>query len=474
MKKILLLGSAILLSHHIQAQSKEWSLNECISYAQEHNVSIQKAILNENLTEIDQKEAFSSFLPTANFSGSHSWTIGLNQNITTGLLENQTTQFTSTGLDVSMDIYRGGQNHSKKRRADLAVLAARYQSEKIKDDVSLNVINAYLQILFNKEQLKVHKAQLYFDENQLQRVQSLVEAGAVPAGDLLDSKATVARSKQNVVLTENALKLAKLSMVQLLQLKNYENFEIKDEEMEILHSQALLESPEEIINNAKKVVRDLKITELRTEMAKEDIKIAKSAYLPTLRGFYNFASRIAYADVIKGYEINTSNPQTIGYVQDTYQPVLAPSTTPVFGSPPSFLEQLDNNKGHNFGLILSIPIFNGYSVRNNIKRAENNYTQAKLDLEQSTLELEQKVYTAYVDTKGAYETYLAAEKVLESRKLSYQYAKDRYDVGLINIFDLNQSQNLLQSAQSEALRTKYDFIFKTKILEYYFGIPILH
>lgn len=142
------------------------------------------------------------------------------------------------------------------------------------------------------------------------------------------------------------------------------------------------------------------------------------------------------------------------------------------GAPESLWNQFDMNKGHNFGIGLSIPVFNGFTVRNNVQKSKIAYETAKLNLEESTLQLEQKVFTAYTDTKGALETHEAAKKAFRARQQSLEYARQRYEVGLINIFDLNQNQNLFIAAQSEVLRTKYDYIFKTKILEYYFGLPI--
>lgn len=396
----------------------------------------------------------------------------MNQNITTGLLENQTTQFTSAGFDVGIDIYKGGQNHKRMRRADLSTLAARYQTEKIVDDVSINVVNAYLQIIFSKEILKANIAQLRFDEQQLDRVQSLVDAGSAPQGDVLDSQATVEASKQNVIVAENNLKLAKLSLTQLLQIDDYQNFDVADESFEIEASEVLLQDPQQIIEQSKDVLQDYKILQTQVELAETDVAIAKSARLPSIRAFYNLATRAAHADVVTDYVVDVNNPQQIGIVEGTNQRVLAPRTQPVFGKPSPLLEQFDMNKGHNFGIGISIPILNGFSVRNNVKRAKLAHEKALLAVKENELQLEQKVYTAYTDTQGALQAYQAARTTLEARKQSMEYAQQRYDVGLINIFDLNQNQNMLVAAQSELLRAKYDFIFKTKILEYYFGLPI--
>lgn len=453
-------------------QQKVWTLQECVDYAREHNLNIKSAVLDEENAVADQKDAFGAFFPTVNASASHSWTNGLNQNITTGILENQTTQFSQAGLDASFDIYKAGQNFSRKRKADLAILAARYQSEKIKDDVALNVINAYLQIIFNKEHLRVNQSQLAYDKQQEERIDALVDAGAVPAGDLLDIQATVANTQQQVIISEFNLKIAKLNLAQLLQLEDYEHFEVSDESFDVQPSEVLLENPQNIIDHSREVIQDFKILETQLSMAEEDVRIARSAYYPTVRGFYSFATRAAYADVIRGYTIDTENPMAIGYVEGTNQQVFSPTTVAEFGAAPPVLEQFNRNKGHNFGIMLTIPIFNGWNVRNNLTRSKIAYERAQLNMQQTTLELEQKVYTAYTDTQGALQTYQATEKSANARELSLEYARERYEVGMINVFDLNQNQNLYLAAQSEALRAKYDFIFKTKILEYYFGLPV--
>ena len=471
MKKILV-GIFTLTATWLSAQTNVWTLEECVSHAQQNNLSIQQYLLDEKTAELEKKDAFGNFLPTVNASGSHSWTVGLNQNITTGLLENQTTQFTSAGFDVGVDIYKGGQNHKRMRRADLSILAARYQTDKIVDDVSINVVNAYLQVIFSKEILKANLAQLKFDEQQLERVESLVDAGSAPQGDMLDTEATVESSKQNVIVAENNLRLAKLSLAQLLQIDDYQNFDVSDESFEIPASEVLLKSPEEIITRSKDVIQDYKILQTQVDLAEADVAIAKTSLLPSVRAFYNLATRASHADVITGYTVDVDNPQLIGMVEGTNQRVLAPNTQPVFGKPNPLLEQFDFNKGHNFGIGISIPILNGFSVKNNIKRAKLAHEKALLAVKENELQLEQKVYSAYTDTQGALQAYQAAKTTYQARKQSMTYAQQRYDVGLINVFDLNQNQNLLVAAQSELLRAKYDFIFKTKILEYYFGLPI--
>jgi outer membrane protein len=139
---------------------------------------------------------------------------------------------------------------------------------------------------------------------------------------------------------------------------------------------------------------------------------------------------------------------------------------------PDFETQITDNKSHNFSLRLNIPIFNGFASRNNVKRNQVGFERSKNALEQANLDMESSVYQAYNDTKGALKAYEAAQKTLIAREEAFNYARERYNVGLLNAFDFNQSQNRFEAAQSEVIRTKYDYIFKLKVLEFYFGIPI--
>jgi outer membrane protein len=471
-KRIVFLLSLVVFQ--LQAQEKKWTLQECVDYAIKNNISVQSSALDLQTAGIAKKDAIGNFMPNFNASASHSWNVGLNQNITTGLLENQTTQFTSAGLNMSVDLFKGLQNQNQLRRSNLSIIASQYQLLKMQEDIALNVANAYLQILFNKENVKVQKQQLTFNESQLLRTTELVNAGQVPQGDLLDIKASVASDKQRLIAAENALLISKLSLAQLLRIEDFQNFDISEEQLDVFDSVIMNESPNAVIQKAKETRTELKIAESNLEIAKKDISIARGAYLPSIVGFYSFNTRAAYFDRIVGFQPNANNPTSvIGFVDGTNQAVLQPNFSPVLGGPLSIWEQFDNNKGQNFGLQMNIPIFNGFATRNNVQRSKVAFERAKLNYDQQNLDLERNVYTAFTDTKAAKESYEAALQTLEARTLSFNYAKDRYEVGLMNVFDFNQAQTLLVNAQSEVLRTKYDYIFRTKILEFYFGIPLI-
>jgi len=432
------------------AQEKKWTLKECIYHAIKNNITIKQSELDLQTSSIAKKDAIGNFLPNINASSSHSWNIGLNQNITTGLLENQTTQFTSANLNANVDIFKGLQNVNQLRKANLAIIASQYQLTKMQEDIALNVANAYLQILFNKENLKVQTQQKILNTKQYNRTVELVNAGNVPKGDLLDIEATMATGNQRVIVAENTLLLSKLSLAQLLQIQDFQNFDISEDDMPSMLSTILNETPEAVIAKAKENRTELKIAETNLALAEKDISIAKGAYLPSLTAFYGYNTRASNSN---GFEIING--------------------VPIITSPKPLFDQFSTNKGQNFGFSLNIPIFNGLSVRNNVARTKIALAKSQLAKNQQELDIERNVFTAYTDTKAAKESYEAALQIEKARELAMQYAKDRYEIGMMNVFDYNQSQAAFVNAQSEVLRTKYDYIFRIKILEFYFGIPLI-
>lgn len=442
----------LFLGFSSNAQVKSWTLQECVEYALKNNISIKQAELDVKLADIDKSSAIGNFLPTINSTLSHSWSIGANTNPVTNVRENQTTQYSQVSLGSGLSLYNGLQNVNRLRRAKLAQLASQYQLTKMQDDILLYVANAYLDILFNKENLKVQQGQLANDEKQLNRTDELVKSGSVPRGDLLDMKATIATDNQKIVAAENALLISRLSLAQLLQLEDFENFDVADVSIEPTPSPVMSETPEAIFEKAKQVRVEIKIAQANLDLAERDIKIARGALQPSLSFGYNFGTNASYTDRIVGVD---------------------GSGNPIVAKPLPVFDQFSNNKGHNFGLQLNIPILNGFSARNNVQRSKVNFDRFKNTFDQAKLDLELNVYKAITNAKGALKTYEAAVAAVEARGEAFNYAKEKYAVGLMNAFDFNQSQTVYVIAQSDVIRAKYDYIFKTKVVELYFGIPLI-
>lgn len=454
----------------LPAQTKQWSLLECVELALEKNITIKQNELNYANAELDKIAAFASFFPNVNASANHSWNIGLNQNITTGLLENVTTQFSSGGVNLGVDIYKGKQNFNQLHRANLALLASQYQLADISDDISLLVANGFLQIMFNKEILGVQQAQLEVSKAELSRSKELIKAGAITVGDIYELEANIATQEQTTVQANNNLRLAKINLAQLLLITDYENFDIEMVDLDIPISTILDQSPKAVYEKALTFRNDIKLAETNVAIAEADLKLAKGGLQPSLRAFYSYSTRLSYADRIRG--TGEFNDVPIGFVRSTGEVV----NTRVEGreviDPLPIADQLGLNDGHNFGIQLSIPIFNAFGAKNNVKRNKINLARSEVVKEQQQLDLETSINQAYNDARGAEKFYVAAQSTTEARELTYLNAQKRFNAGVLDSFNFSQIKQRYEAAVSDQVRAKYDYIFKLKVLEFFFGIPL--
>ncbi|MEM9680301.1 MAG: TolC family protein [Bacteroidota bacterium] len=474
MKKSIIL-ILFLFGIFAQAQNKKWTLKECVEHALVNNISIKQSELDLQQAEVDKLTAIGNFIPSLNISTGVSENTGLSFNPLTNNAQTTTFLSASGNINVGYTLFNGLRNIRQLQRADISRLASQYRLDKMKDDISLFVANGYLTILLNKANLEVLVSQNQVTKEQIQQTQDLVDAGSLPRGDLLEIQATNATEQQQIINAENNVRISLISLAQLLLIKDYENFDIEDEGYNIVDGGVAGKDVSEIIAAAKENRSEIKIAEEDVALAEIDLKIAKGVNWPTLSAFFGYNTR--YADSPSfSQEIDPDNPtvtQQIGTVEATGQSVIAtfPNTIPVEVPADPFIDQLYLNDGIGYGLQLNIPILNGLSTKASVQRNRVNLERAKFQLEQAELDLESTVYQAYVDAKGSLKSYEAAQSSLESQELAYEYAKERYDVGLTNAFDFSQSKLRYDSAKIELNRTKYDYIFKLKVLELYFGIP---
>jgi outer membrane protein len=475
MKKSTFIIALLLVGVFAQAQNKKWTLKECVQYALENNISVKQSELDLELADIEKLTAKGNFIPSLNAGAGVSENTGLSFNPVTNNAQTTTFLSASGNINVGYTLFDGLRNFRQLQRADISKLSSQYRLDKMKDDISLFVANGYLTVILNKANLEVLKSQNEVTKEQIQRTQELVDAGSLPRGDLLEIRATDASEQQQIINAENNIQISLISLAQLLLIKDYENFDIEDEGYNIVDDGVAGRDISEIIAAAKENRSEIKIAEQNVELANMDLKIAKGANLPTLSAFFGYNTRYANTP---GFiqQVDPNNPTTtqqIGVVDGTGQAVIGtfPNTFPVEVASDPFIDQLYQNDGIGYGLNLNIPIFNGFNVRGNIQRNKVNLERSKFQLEQAELDLESTVYQAYVDAKGALKSYEAAQLAIESQELAYNYAKERYDVGLTNAFDFSQSKLRFDNTKIELNRAKYDYIFKLKVLELYFGIP---
>jgi outer membrane protein len=373
-------------------------------------------------------------------------------------------------LNMNIDILNGLKNVKQLHLANLSILANQYQLADMKENISLLVANSFLQILFNKEILKVQELQLEISEEEVQRAIELVNSGVIPKGDLYEFEANLTSVEKSVIDAKNSLKLAKIALAQLLLIDDYENFDIVDVDYKLKISNILDKSPNEIFSYAVENKNEIKIAETNLEIAKKSLEFNKSFLQPRLSAFYSLSTRIAYSDRLIGS--GDFNLVPVGVVENTNERVLAPVQGTKIVPPKSFSDQFDINKGQNYGLSLSIPILNGFSVRSNVNRSKINVQRSENLLFQRKLDLENTINQAYSDAYGSLKAYEASKKSLDSRKLSFEYAKEKLNIGVLNPYEYSQVKQRFESAQSDLIRSKFDLIFKLKVLEFYFGVPV--
>jgi outer membrane protein len=448
-----LLIVCVLAITSVSAQQKMWTLQEAVDYALENNLQIQQTKLDYETAEQNVVTAKGNFLPDLNASASQLYNFGsfIGQDGNRIARDSRGNNFS---LNTGVTLFNGFRNTATYKQAQLGLETSQLQLEILNNDVSLNVVNAYLNILFNKESLSLANEQIGFTQSQFNQVKELVDAGVRARIDLLDSESQLASDQERLVNAENSVELSLLSLSQLLQLPK-ENFDIETLEIDLDNAVLLYKDTGEILSYALTNRPEIKNAELNIENADLNIKIAKSAYFPTV----NF-----------GAGASTSYQHLQG--QDDVIPTFNDFGLFAGFQENGFTQQVENNLGYNLGLSVNIPIFNGFQTKANVTRSEIDKKRLELALEQQKQTLSVNIEQAFTDAKAALKQYEASEKSVELQELAFENAQTSYNLGASNVFELEQVKNRLLNAQSSYLNAKYNFVFKTKVLDFYLGKSI--
>ena len=416
------------------AQDKIWTLEECIDHALENNITILQAENSLLSSKQDIISAKGNFLPSINSNLSGGASLG-NIEVFPGEFRDREFYSTSVGIGFSQSVFNGFRNINLLNQSKLNLERNQFELEKFKDDISLNVANTYLNVLFNKENLELAKLQVEFSEFQVNQVKTLVEAGSEPNSTLIETQATYSRDIQNLTIAENNHDLALLTLAQLLQLP-YENFDVEVIEIDTPSANLMYNDIAPILNYALQNRNEIKVAERDIELAKLGTKISKSAYLPNVSMGYGFNASANFSNLTVDDEL---------------------------------LDQLNVNKGHSINMNISIPIFNRNQTKAQVKKSKIQEETTNLALEQAKINLESTIQRAFTDARAALKSYEAAQLSLQSQEVAFQNSQERFIIGALNSFDLEQSRLRLINARSSLINAKYDFIFKTKVLDFYLG-----
>ena len=437
-KVISLIAFMFLLT--VNAQDKKWSLSECVNYALDNNITIKQNRLNVEINEENVISSKGNFLPNLNASTSGSLNFGSGFDPVSQDRVSTSTYGGSFGINSGMTVFNGYRNLNTYKQAQLGVEASKLDLEKIQDDISLYVVNTYLNVLFAKENLSVAKVQYEISKKQIERAKAQFNAGVKPKGDLLNAQSTASANEQLVIQFENTLNLALLDLAQLLQ-TNPVGFDVETIEIESPTITLIYKNSNEVYQKALTNRPEIKRAEIDIESTDLDIEKAKAGFLPSLS---------IGANVGTGYGYNLKNNSHI-----------------------PFFTQLDDNLGYGVNFSLNIPIFNRNQTKSNVNRQKINYEISKFGLENQKLQLQQTIEKAFYDAKAAAKTFESAEKSLLAQNEAFKNAQESYDLGAMTLFDFDQVRNRLVDAEGAIIRTKYDYVFKTKVLKFYFGEPIV-
>lgn len=361
--KILTLFIAVFGVLGTQAQEKKWTLRECVEHALENNITIKQSALDIEAADIGKSDAIGNFLPSLNASASNFWNSGLATDPITNTNSTQTFRSSRYSVNVGINLFDGLRNIRQFQRAKLNQLLSQYNLGKSKDDIALFVANSYLQVLLNRESLKVIEKQHEITLEQLKRTKDLVDAGVLPQGDLLEIEATSADELTRIVQAENSVQISLIGLAQTLLIKNYEDFDIVEQEYLVPGAEMLDKPIDQVIATARESRYEVQIAEQNKLIAEKDLQISRGAYYPTLTGSFGYNTSEVGSNTFEIAGIDPVNPNIpIGFVEGSGETVF--SSTPNFllneVGPTPFVEQLYNNDAISYGLSLSVPVFNGF------------------------------------------------------------------------------------------------------------------
>ncbi len=449
---------------------ESWSLEQCITFAQQNNIQLKQAALSTELSQDSYLQSKLGLLPNLNASSSYGINTGKNIDPTSNLFVNQTIRSGNFSLASNVTLFSGFSKINEMRKAYFDFMASKYSTEQLTNDISLSVATAYLQILFAQEQFANATAQEQLMQDQVDRTKQLVDAGVLAQGSLLQIQSQQALEELNTVNAKNQLSLAKLNLQQLLNMDHQVDIVIPT--LKIPVGMAFQEmNAGTIYETALNIQPGIKSAELKLKGAEKGLNAARGAYSPSLSLFGSLSSQ--YSNAVKKIKdgSTTYEPFLIGFDSMTLAPVYTLQPNYQFENTP-LGDQINDNFGQAFGISLNFPLFNGWMTHTNVSRSKINLLNEQYNLDLQKQQLKKSVETAFNDAVAGKDRYSAALKSESSFELSFNYTKQKFDAGLLTSFDYVTAQNSLSKARSETLQAKFEYIFKLKVLDYYQGKPL--
>lgn len=427
-----------------------WSLEDCINYVMDNSLEVQQKLVDVYYNELQLKQAKWDRAGTLSASMDGGRNIGRTITRSNVYVDGGAWQV-SSGASYGINLFNGFRLNNLQKMREKSLAATEKDLQAIKEDIALQVTFAYLDAIYAKEVVKVANAQILVSKDELSRINLKYEAGEASKDQFLEGQAQLAREESNLADAEADVSYNLLLLSQLLNMDFVSGFDIIIPATEDVKAQISLLSAREVYNIAVETRPELKAAEYRIHMEEDNLKATKANYYPSL-GF--------------GANYNTDFNDQNYYFEPNDEGIPVPTTMI------PFTEQILNNRRAFLGLRLSIPIFDGMRVRNNVKAQELAIENRELELDMAKRQFRETVQRAYNEALSAHKKYIAAQKVAEASKASFDFAQQKFSYGAMSVFDFNTSKNNLTKADVELLQAKYKFIFSTKVLDFYRGIPL--
>jgi outer membrane protein len=411
--------------------SHPWTLAECTSWAMDHNLTVAQQVNSVAGREIDQNTAHMSWLPGVSASASENFSFGRGLG-GDNTYESGNSSSTGFSIGANMNLFDGGATYNQIRLSDLNLEAALADLEKAKDDIRVQVAQAYVQILYNYEIRDVARQQIAIDSLQVERLEKMFESGRSSAAEVSQQKASLAQSQVTLVQTENNLRSSLLDLAQLLEFSSWEGFSIVRPAVSM--DGIFLGTPDDIYAQALGIRPAIRAEELRLKGTERSIAIAKSGYLPSL---------------------SLSGGSGTNYYSN-------------YGGK-SFFDQLKSNFSSYLGLSLSIPIFTKFSTRNQVRSARLNQVNQEIALRRVKQNLYKEIQQAWNSAVAARAKWEASQVAAAAAEDSFTLVQAKYENGKATVTEFNESRNQLLKTRSDAVQATYEYLFQTRLVDFYRG-----
>lgn len=472
MRRFWLLALLFTGSLNVLAQGDIWTLERCVQYALEHNISIKQNELNARLAKLTLQQSQLAQIPSVNANTGYGRSFGRSVNPVTNQFEDAKYDFLSLSANANVLIFGWFQQRNLIKSNKYGLEASRAELDQLKDDVSLNVANGFLRAVLAKEQMNINKKQVELSLAQLAQTKAFVQAGRLPEYNQAQLQSQVASDSANLITAVSNYNSALLDMRALLNLDFTVPFDVAAPEVKVSEQIAINSmDPAYIYTEAKKHFGSIKGAENRMYAAERAVAASRGALYPNLSLSGQIGSN--WASTFQNVTYVQGPAQTI-FIQntDTAAPggyyISQPTQLPVF-SDVAVGRQLNTNLRQTVSLNLNIPIFNSWQSQFNLRQAKINYQRQQLNVDQAEITLKQNVYIAYNEAINSVQKYYAAQRANEAAQDALGYAQKRYELGLINTVEYLVTQNTANTSASNLASAKYDLIFKLKVIDYYLG-----